>query len=275
MAIRDMNENQHDECGLTTTCTLNANGKQSLRVLLAEDSAFNCEIMQNVLTKWGCIMDIAIDGEEAVLAARKTHYDLILMDLRMPRMDGLAAVAAIRELPDNRGQIPIIALTADLSEHEKRRFHAHGVNDILIKPIEMVKLKELMRRLTKFQTSSLFGNAAAPTTQTRPLDADSEMVLLFLNEATERLDVLREGLRQGDSKCVAREAHTLRSSSAYFHADAMHECTATLEQMANSGDLEGAQSVFTALERAYATLQIELQKQLQTNAPVDRSPPAV
>ncbi|HLQ26838.1 MAG TPA: response regulator [Acidiferrobacterales bacterium] len=141
----------------------NENRKQSFRVLLAEDSIVNREIMQYILTKFGCITEVATDGEEAVSAVRKTHYDLILMDLHMPRMDGLAAVAAIRALPDNRGQIPIIVLTAGLSEQEKQRFHAHGVNDVVIKPIDIVKLKEAITRLGKYQTppSSLFNNTSA------------------------------------------------------------------------------------------------------------------
>jgi CheY-like chemotaxis protein/HPt (histidine-containing phosphotransfer) domain-containing protein len=273
MASPDMNENQRRQPGLTTIYTFNENRKRPLRVLLAEDSTFNHEIMQNILTKLGCIMDIAMDGEEAVSAVRKAHYDLILMDLRMPRMDGLTAVAAIRRLPDNQGQIPIIALTADLSEHDKQRFHAQGVHDILIKPIDIVKLKEAMRRLTKFQTSSLFGNANAleaaqqlQATQAVPPEADTEIVHLFLYEAAQRLDALREGLRQGDSECIAREAHTLKGASAYFHADSMQEPAAKLEQMASSGNLEGARPVFNLLEQAYAALQTKLQKQLRTNA---------
>jgi len=267
MATRDMDENQCRQSGLTTKYTFNENRKRPLRVLLAEDSAFNHEIMQNILTKLGCIMDIAVDGEEAVSAVRKARYDLILMDLRMPRMDGLAAVAAIRRLPDNQGQIPIIALTADLSEHDKQRFHAHGVHDIMIKPIDIVKLKETMTRLTKFQTSSLFGNANAleaaqqlQAAQAIPPEADAEVVHLFLYEAAQRLDALREGLRQGDSERVVHEAHTLKSTSAYLHDDSMQELAAKLERIASSGNLEGARPVFNLLEQAYAALQTEQKK---------------
>ena len=262
MAAHDMNESRRRQPGLITKHRLNESGKQSLRVLLAEDSAFYHEIIQNILTKLGYALDIAMDGEEAVSAVRETCYDLILMDLRMPRMDGLTAVAAIRRLPDNRGQIPIIALTADLSEQEKQRFHAHGVNDILIKPIDVAKLKDTMRRLTKPHDPS---SREIPAAQEIPPQADTEVVRLFLYEATQRLETLREALRQGDSECVAREAHTLKGTSAYFNADAMQEFAVKLEQMATTGDLEGAQPVFNQLEQAYAALQAKLQKQLQTN----------
>ncbi len=267
LATRDMDEDQRRQRGLITKYTFNEK-KSSLHILLAEDSAVNREIIQNVLTKLGCTTDTVTDGEQAIVAVGKTHYDLILMDLHMPGMDGLTAVAKIRELPHSSGKVPIVALTAGLSEQDRHDFRAQGVNDILLKPLDPAKLKEVMRRLAKYQDPVKPFDATQQLRPTQVIEpwADKEVIHLFLNEAKQRLEALREGLNRGDALCVAREAHTLKSTSAYFHAATMQASAAELEQLANGEDLTHARPVFKLLEQAYETLQAKLKKQLRTNA---------
>ncbi len=104
-------------------------------VLLVEDCLINQEVTRELLQSAGLRVDSALDGEEAVRLVQTRDYDLILMDVRMPGMDGLEATRAIRALPACR-QIPIIAMTADGHEEDRQACLAAGMDDFLAKPVE-------------------------------------------------------------------------------------------------------------------------------------------
>lgn len=105
-----------------------------LKVLVVEDNAINRMIINKLLEKMDITADNASDGIEAVAAVQVTDYDLILMDMQMPRMDGLSATRKIRELREIK-QPHIIALTANAFEEDKQRCFEAGMNDFLSKPI--------------------------------------------------------------------------------------------------------------------------------------------
>jgi PAS domain S-box-containing protein len=105
------------------------------RILLAEDEPINREVTGTLLTDLGMIVEIAEDGAQAVELARRHDYDLILMDMQMPNLDGLAATQRIRQWPD-RAQVPILALTANAFAEDKTRCFEAGMNDFITKPVE-------------------------------------------------------------------------------------------------------------------------------------------
>ena len=117
------------------------------RILLAEDNTLNAEIAETILKDAGIVVAHAVDGAQAlsmVEQAPEGYYDLILMDIQMPRMDGYESARRIRALPDGRGRTPIVAMTANAFEEDRRAAFAAGMNGYVAKPIEIPALMEAM-----------------------------------------------------------------------------------------------------------------------------------
>tara|TARA_E500000318_G_scaffold89464_2_gene87055 strand:+ start:5507 stop:8494 length:2988 start_codon:yes stop_codon:yes gene_type:complete len=141
-------DGQQDDLEKLETAAIPAeiNNKYSLKILVAEDNEINQALMTRVLTKLGHQVDLAGDGLEAIEAVREKQYDVILMDIQMPRMDGIQATRILVEkYPDNRP--PIVALTAHaLKEHEEQ-FRGVGIDSYLTKPLDIEKLKEVLNSI--------------------------------------------------------------------------------------------------------------------------------
>ena len=116
------------------------------RVLLVDDHPMNLRLGETLLGLLGCEVDVAASGEEAVQAASARVYDAILMDLHMPKMDGLAATRAIRALKGGAGKTPIIAMSADVMPHSVDRCRAAGMVDYLAKPVQLKALHDTLAR---------------------------------------------------------------------------------------------------------------------------------
>lgn len=129
----------------TTMPTPTELGWPQIRVLMAEDGVTNQLVIKAMLKDSGYTVDIAHNGIEAVQAVKNFHYDVILMDVYMPTMDGLCATRKIRQLPG--GDIPIIALTANAMEGDKERFLAAGMNEFLAKPVTKQDLLATLFRI--------------------------------------------------------------------------------------------------------------------------------
>lgn len=119
-----------------------------LRVLLAEDNPINALLARTLLTRAGCIVDVVSDGVEAVEAASAAPYDLILLDIRMPRLDGVAAAERIRAQQGPAARAPIVALTADASDEDRARALGAGMDDFVTKPIDQARLYAVVARFT-------------------------------------------------------------------------------------------------------------------------------
>ena len=117
-----------------------ARRRKALKVLVAEDSEVNQAVILAMLHRAGHVADAVRNGIEAVNAVRDEDYDLVLMDIQMPMMDGVSATRAIRGLPGGKANIPIIAVTADVVTGSRERFLAAGMNDYIAKPIRLADL---------------------------------------------------------------------------------------------------------------------------------------
>ncbi|GAC1382315.1 MAG: hypothetical protein NVSMB30_29930 [Hymenobacter sp.] len=106
-------------------------------MLLVEDNEINRELARLVLEEWGVVLEEAVDGDQGLRMLTNQTYDLVLMDIQMPGLNGMEVTQAVRQLPDPvRAQVPILALTANAFREDNERYRAAGMNDCLAKPYE-------------------------------------------------------------------------------------------------------------------------------------------
>ncbi len=230
----------------------------SPKVLLAEDNTVNQKVALHHLRRLGCEADVAQDGDEAVRMAKETLYDLILMDVQMPHMDGLQATAAIRALAHEQHRaVPIVALTAHAFAEDRARCLEAGMDDYLSKPLRPHDLGRLIERYASRPNSPENGQAdggvggdgdADSTTAgfdpglTRRELGDAEeimddLVQTFATDAERLGDALREALARGDLKVIERTAHRLKGSSAYLALEGVTHHSRLTEAAARNGYL--------------------------------------
>jgi PAS domain S-box-containing protein len=126
-----------------------APARTGVKVLLAEDNPINLKLASLLLTRLGCEVETANNGEEALEKASRHDYELVFMDCIMPGMDGFDATAAIRNLTNKAGQVPIVALTASATEEDRKHCFAVGMNDFLTKPINSKQLAQCLAKWTQ------------------------------------------------------------------------------------------------------------------------------
>ncbi len=120
--------------------------QRSFRILVAEDNLVNQKVIRSLLVCVGHTVDIVVGGQEAVDAVNSHPYDLVIMDIHMPKMDGITATKLIRERGGNGATIPIIAVTAKAMEGDREIYLAAGMNDFVSKPINTAELHEAIAR---------------------------------------------------------------------------------------------------------------------------------
>ena len=198
--------------------------EQSLRILLAEDNPVNQKVVSIMLQQRGHDVTVVADGAKAVEACRRTRFDLVLMDIQMPEMDGFEALASIRDHERNRGATtPIIALTAHAMKGDLERCLDAGFDGYLSKPVRAAELDAAMGSISK-DRAPLF-EAAAPAAVNLDFVLEqsggdmalmNELIELFLDRAPGQLDCVRDALKRGDAHVAERSAHTLKGSISHF-----------------------------------------------------------
>jgi signal transduction histidine kinase/DNA-binding NarL/FixJ family response regulator len=203
--------------------------RNSIRILLAEDNKTNQLVAIKLIQGFGYTVDVVDTGAAAVAACGATKYDLVLMDVMMPEMDGIAATKAIRKLPPPFSTPCIIALTANVQQDDRDACRRAGMDDFLGKPVTRRGIAAVLRQFHAAapqngapasdggQTTSVDGTVdeAIYTELADALGADDVRVVIeqFLSDTAQRLQAMREGMSAGDFARVAREAHTAKGSS--------------------------------------------------------------
>jgi PAS domain S-box-containing protein len=232
-----------------------------LRILLAEDNAVNQRLAVLLLEKIGYSADVVANGLEALEALRAQPYDVVLMDVEMPEMDGLEAARRIHgEWHGNR--LPwIIAVTANAMQGDRDVCLAAGMDDYLSKPIRRDELEAALRRCEPRPVV-----AQAPSPQAAGvLDAGAleelrqmggpaflgELTDTFLASAPSLVETLRSARAEGNAEELRRGAHTLKSNARTFGATKLAELCRQLEAMAAAGTLDAAVELVGQIEAEY------------------------
>ena len=235
-----------------------------LTILLAEDNKVNQKLALRLLEKMGYDADVANDGAEAVAAVGGARYDLVLMDVQMPEMDGLEATRRIIELHGN-DRPRIVALTADAMQDDRERCLAAGMDEYLTKPIRPAELADALERAAQPRAPGPEAAVLEPGVLDRLLETtggDPEFVVVlletFAEEAPAMLGELRRALGAADSETARRAAHTLKSNAATFGASGLADLCAGLETQARAGDLAGGPQMLGQIEASYAAVEVAL-----------------
>jgi len=247
--------------------------RHRLRILVAEDNVVNQEFILRLLEKRGHTPAVAHNGRETLDALEKSPYDLILMDVRMPELDGFEATAQIRERERSTGQhIPIIAMTAHAMKGDRERCLAAGMDAYIAKPVHVHELlttiESLMPESCGLEESRPDGKPLGELLDVQALlarldgDADllAEMVELFITDCPARLRAIREAIARGDSRSLESAAHALKGSVGNFLAKEAQQAAWKLEVLGRQADLSRAEEAYQALEAEIQRLNPVLEK---------------
>ena len=255
---------------------------EPLSLLVVEDTPANQKVVVRMLERRGHEVHVAHNGREAIDLLSQGEFDLVLMDVQMPIMDGFQATAAIRGMRDEPFRnVPIVAMTAHAMKGDRERCLAAGMDAYIAKPVDARRLIRMVERLasgTRFTAagrsdsitwdsetpppSSPTPSSAPPATGEPPvnfgkalrrLDGDEnllkDMAGFFIEDAPELLQRLKQAIDRGEAQVVQRSAHSVKGLAANFNADRAVEAAFELEQIGESGDLSRAANVYQRLER--------------------------
>ncbi len=225
-----------------------------LRVLVAEDNVVNQRLAVRMLEKQGHAAVVAPNGHEALAALAREPFDLVLMDVQMPGMNGLEATAAIRQREQTTGgHVPIVAMTAHAMKGDREKCLAAGMDDYLAKPMKLAELKTALDRVVEGSgPAPESAPVGLPTTMSWVADDRElllELVAVFLEDLPARVDELRQAVRAGDPPEVERVAHALKGALANFGARAAYDAASDLEKMGRGNNVRGAPRLLARLER--------------------------
>ena len=250
-----------------------AQDHRTLKVLLAEDGLANQKLVLGILSRMGHVADVAGDGCQAVKLYKSNPYDLVLMDVQMPEMDGLQAAQQIRKLEaESDRHVPIIAITAHAMEEDRRRCLASGMDEYLRKPVRRKELDEAILRLC--------GIGSAPIEKQEPqcmktpetswsesealeaVDGDADLLKIvigaFLGECDELMENLSISIEQNDFPTLRRVAHTVKGATRIFGVAPIQELAACMEKNAAENEPAEYAKMLNDLSVAVGILKREL-----------------
>ncbi len=259
--------------------------QRRLRILLAEDNYVNKEHAVLLLGKWGHEVVCAENGKEAIEKVRAEPFDLVLMDLEMPEMDGFDATAAIRQNERTTSRhVPIIAMTADAMGSVQEKCLQAGMDSYICKPIRPQSLLETINDVMERNTPQHEQAASLPKDQAegqrglkssaydlaealRFTGGDREALVrltrAFLEDYPGILEGMRQAIREKDGSGLEKLAHKLKGSLGLFGASGASTLAVRLQAIDRGGQWEEAVGTFQCLEKEVATLREGLDKLIE------------
>jgi len=249
-----------------------ANGGKTLKILLAEDNLVNQKLASRLLEKRNHSVTVAMNGREALNALEKEAFDLVLMDMQMPELDGFEATTILREEEKSTGRHQhIIAMTALAMNGDRERCMAVGMDGYLSKPIRPQELDEILDSLLTQQeefsmplvaTAVPDGSIDVKQLLDR-IDDDrsllAELIDIFRRGYPENLQVAQQAIDSRDADGLERAGHTLRGALGNLAAIGASGLAAELEGMGRGGQLAGAQTVLDKLKLELTRVMLALE----------------
>ena len=223
---------------------------RALKILVVEDNPINRRMTQLFLKRHGHRVTMAENGREALDAMGAERFDLVLMDIQMPVMDGLEATTMIRsgeglsEGSPNPPDIPVIAMTAYAAKEDRQRILAHGMDDFVSKPVSFTELLTIIGRVAgkRDQDSGrlpILDREEVLDRMEGDEDLLAELYVLFLEEGPKKLDAIRESLKAGETEDLERLAHSMKGIAGTVGALALQQTAQEMERAAHEGELRG------------------------------------
>jgi len=265
--------------GPVTVCDAKVPSPEVFEILLAEDMEVNRRFALLALEELGYRAAVAANGAEVLRALEQRPFDVILMDVQMPEMDGLEATRRIRRAWPADRQPHIIAMTANAMEGDRELCLDAGMDDYLSKPVYLDELRDVLQRAAErvvtsrsaaTAVASTAGAMTLPTTsihremdtavidRNRMRSSGPDLANLFLKEAAETLQQLQHAADHGDSNGVRQAAHRLKGSSGYLGANRLVQVSARIERAARAGEPVAATEV-CAVAAELTTVREQLQ----------------
>lgn len=258
--------------------TVEAGGAPSKYILVVEDNPVMSSIIGKLLSRFDVGYDFAKNGKEAIAAASNADYDLILMDIMMPKMGGVTATREIRKISEHYENAPIIAVTARVSDRDVEEYLAEGMSGVIKKPINKVNLSGMLLEFLDLgeETGDTGAETASDIYDEDDLDAlnwetfNEYRALLgdkfagflkdYLTAGPDMLAEISSVVMEDDASQIQFLAHKLKSTAQVFGADSVADLAARLEIMGKHGDTLQAPAVFNELHIAYERTQRVLRK---------------
>jgi CheY-like chemotaxis protein/HPt (histidine-containing phosphotransfer) domain-containing protein len=266
---------------IVTRHTIREIHRGAIRILLAEDNIVNQQVAVGILKKLGLHADAVANGAEAVKALETLPYDLVLMDVQMPEMNGYEATRQIRDLQSlvQNHQIPVIAMTANAMQGDREKCLKAGMNDYISKPVSPQSLAEVLETWLPKETAAATtehsrgkSEHATSASNKEPkipvfdragmlarLMDDEDLVKAvaesFLEDIPRQINALRSFLETGDIGSSERQAHNIKGAAANVGGEVLRVVAYEIEKTAKAGDLGTAISVMADLEVQFDALK--------------------
>ncbi|MES9829469.1 MAG: response regulator [Candidatus Thiodiazotropha sp.] len=252
------------------------------RILVAEDNLVNQAVIDEMLQLFCCKVTLANNGREALELLSNNHYDMILMDIQMPELDGYETTRIIRKKEDESEHITIIALTANVMDGDQQKCLAAGMDDYIGKPVTHDKLQHILKKWLSPDDATLTSSkldeqkgllgekpASADHREARNReilddisilqhgqnhDIPQRIIDIYLETSSDLLDIVAEAIQQADTDRLKRAAHSLASSSAAIGADDVVAHCNALEHITSDMDSSNAAGLFSQLNTSYTAL---------------------
>jgi len=256
--------------------------KIPLKILVAEDNGVNQKVIVHILQRLGYRADVAANGLEVLAALHRQHYDVVLMDLQMPEMDGLTATRQIcQEWPIN-SRPWIIAMTANAMQGDREKSLAAGMNDYTTKPIRIEELVQALRNCQKSHSTKRDFLVCQPDQITNILDVDSlqelkdvtcdgvlseyiQIIEAYLADIPGRLRSLHDVVKQNDLDKLTLEIHAIKSSSIVIGAQKLVQVCCELEDLAFNGNFSEVSLLFPQLLVEYHRVEFALNAEITSS----------